>query len=1263
MRVTATQIEQWAKTREAQGLLPVLVRRLIHAAGGRIVYIDFPAGDSVVRPGWDGKVESDDQSPWVPQGKSLWELSCEEKPARKANREYQKRTEQTPQDVRENATFVFVTARRWRDKKKWLREKRGANDWKEIRAYDPDDLEQWLEQAPAVALWFAETLGMRGPGVESLDRYWHTWSLQSNPPISTEALFAGRENTREQLIQQLRKHLEGAKSDPLTIHADSVEEAAAFVCVVIQQDENLRSAGLVVTEPNGWRFVDANPAIKVAVAARPEVAEGPTVRRGLVIVIPYASGDMARHYRGDATSQPATSLVLERPRRAEFEKALVELGLDEAEAKRLAESTGRSWTVFRRRRAINPAIREPRWIEMQEAKSLSLVCLLGAWKGENDEDRAIVSRLAGRSYEDVERELRYLAQVDDAPVLQIGSVWKAKAPLELLDLFGDRITSDELKRFFEIAWEILAAHDPILDLPEEKRWAASIYGKVRPQSEILISALCDSLIKLAVRGPILTSLQAFNIEGRVANLVHNLLYDADKVRWLSLSSLLPTLAEAAPEAFLKALERSLNKPDQPVTSLLRETSDSTLFGRCWHAGLLWALETLAWSPRFLGRVALILARLAHIQIKGNWRNTPLNSLVDIFRSWLPRTAASLEERIRVLDMLVRREPEIAFDLLEILAYISSDRAFPTSRPKWRDYDAGAGRGVPQQEIFSMVHAAADRMLLLAKGNPGRVARLIEKANVFDEGRRNAILALTEEFISSGTDEAREVVRAGLRKTIHWHRNYDNSPESAVAEKLKPLEELYERLAPQDPIIRHRWLFAENYPKLPTRVREGFRAMIQQSESERLHALQEIYKQLGMDGIERLAATCSGEPWVGTTLAKLDLSMETLAEWILSKASDLTNRALIATIRGLLQNLPQNQAIELIQRVLQEAEKQHWPLEKRARFLTLARPEKVIWDIAASCGSEVEKAYWSQVPEFWLREEEDDPDFPVRRLLEVKRPRTALQVCQFVLDQTDPHLIADILAHIHQGEERDGPSLNQWIIGQAIERLEASGAIDNQRLVQLKFRALQLLGYGNEQRAKTLYATLMSDPALFCEQICLYKAKHGDEEQVNELRKRAAEIAWMVLHNCRTLPGAQPDGTVDEKRFFDFIEKARELCRREDLIEVCDRTLGQILAYSPVGQDGIWPFEPARMILDQPDLGDMRQGFVIGTLNKHGMTLRPLDKGGAQERELAAQYRAYANALRTSCPILAPALDRIADSFEHRAKHEDLEAQLRLEGLR
>jgi len=1267
MLVTATQIAQWAESREAQAKLPVLVRKLIQVTGVRLIYIDFPAGDSVSQPGWDGEVESVAQSPWVPQGKSFWELSCEAQPTRKANKEYQKRTEQTPPTVRENATFVFVTARRWTTKKKWLQEKREAANWKEIRVYDANDLEQWLEQDPAVALWFAETLGMTGPGVESLERYWCTWSRQSDPPIFPEVLFADREDTRVQLIHKLREHLEKGKTDPLTIRADSVEEAAAFVCATILQDEGLSAVGLVVTEPNGWRFVDANPALGVAVAARPEVAERPTVRGGLVVVIPYASGDMAGHFRGVAARQPDIGLVLKRPRRLEFEKSLVELGLDEADAERLAASTGRSWSVFRRHRAINPAIRRPKWPEMSQAAALTTLCLLGAWKGDNTEDREIVSRLAGRPYEEVERDLRHLAQVDDPTVLQIGTVWKAKSPLELLDLFGERITSNELDRFFEIAYDILTAPDPVLDLPEEERYAAQIYGKVRPQSDILIDALCDTLIKLAVRGPILQSLQALDIEERVARLVHDLLYDADKIRWLSLSPYLQSLAEAAPEAFLRAVEHSLTRSDHPVLSLLKETSDSALFGRCWHATLLWALEILAWSPQFLTRVALVLAQLAHVKIKGNWANTPLNSLTGIFRSWFPQTAASLDERIKILDILFEKEPGIVFDLLDKLTYAGHDVAFPAARPKWRDYDTGAGHRASHEEIFRMVSAAADRLLTLAKGNPNRVARLIEKLQVFDANRLNAVIDLAAEFTSPEvSDEAREVVRAALRESIHWHRNYDETPEPALSAKLKPFEQIYERLAPRDPIIRHRWLFAQGWPRLPARVRDDYTEMIRRLEIERLQALREIYSEHGMSGIEQLAEACPDEPSIGITLANVGLEIDTLTEWVVTRGGDFSeHNPLRITIRALLQSLPQPEAIKLIQTVLQESESRQWPPEKKARFLTMASPEKATWDIVASCGSKIEKAYWSQVPVFRLWGEEEYPELPLRRLLEVDRPRTALQVCYPVLDTIDPNLLADILEQTLHGKELEGPRPDSWQIARTIDALEVSGAIERDRLVLIEFLAIPTLGHGDEQRARTLYSTLTSDPALFCELICIiYKPRHSEREETPyEKSEPAAYAAWRILHNCRLIPGTQFDGTINEEMLLDFIKKARKLCREKDRLEVCDQTLGQILAHSPVGKDGIWPFELARKILDRPDLENMRRGFVIGTLNKRGITSRAPDEGGAQERKLATEYRHHASALRTSHPNLAATLGKIADSYEHEGMREDFDAGLHMEGVR
>jgi hypothetical protein len=188
--------------------------------------------------------------------------------------------------------------------------------------------------------------------------------------------------------------------------------------------------------------------------------------------------------------------------------------------------------VLRRRRALNPSIRRPSWLDARQVASLSTLCLLGAWSANNSADRRIVAELAKRDYEDVEQDLRHLALLDDAPILEIGEVWRAKSPLELLDLFGERVTRDEIDRFFQIARRVLATPDPMLELPDNERYAAQIHGKVRSESGLLIRSICDTLVKLSVRGPQIPSLAAASIEARVSTFVRDLLLKADGIRWL-----------------------------------------------------------------------------------------------------------------------------------------------------------------------------------------------------------------------------------------------------------------------------------------------------------------------------------------------------------------------------------------------------------------------------------------------------------------------------------------------------------------------------------------------------------------------------------------------------------------------------------------------------------------------------------------------------------------------------------------------------------
>ena len=68
LTIKARQIADWAASDiRAREHLPVLLRRLIHSTGRELSRVDFPGYDNAQRHGWDGQVEADATTPWVPE--------------------------------------------------------------------------------------------------------------------------------------------------------------------------------------------------------------------------------------------------------------------------------------------------------------------------------------------------------------------------------------------------------------------------------------------------------------------------------------------------------------------------------------------------------------------------------------------------------------------------------------------------------------------------------------------------------------------------------------------------------------------------------------------------------------------------------------------------------------------------------------------------------------------------------------------------------------------------------------------------------------------------------------------------------------------------------------------------------------------------------------------------------------------------------------------------------------------------------------------
>ena len=579
---------------------------------------------------------------------------------------------------------MFVTPRKWEGKVQWVRGKEAAGDWKAVRALDASDLEQWLETTIAPRIWLAKELGIPTEGFKTLDHFWARWADASEPPM-TAAVFAPSVAAH---ANDLKKWLEKEPgAHPFTVAADSKEEAVAFLACLLRHEDvpaRLRDRAVVFDSATTLRTL-AQSSSRFIPIVYSEKAEREIVtlyrQRHCILVRP----------RNAVDCEP--DVVVELLGHAAFETALLDMGIEREHVNRLASESGRSPTVLRRRLSQVPAIRTPSWAgDEAVARRLIPMALVGAWHNGSRADRTVLAELARRDNDEVEESIAGLLRQNDCPVWSVDQYRGVVSKIDALFAIAPWMTEKDVVDFVEFAEIVLSESDPALDLPEHQRWAAGLYGKVREHSNALRTGVCETLVMLSVHGNALfRDRLGIDVAAHVAALIKRLLtpFTSDKLR--SHDRDLPGYAEAAPNEFLTMVEEDL-KLRAPAVQELLKPAGASVFEHPARTGLLWALERLAWNPRNLMRVVNIFARLSQTTIDDNWVNKPIGSLSAIFLSWLPQTAAPLDDRIKAFETLCRRFRGVGWQICIQQFEDPQQIGHPSDRPRWRNDAAGAGRG-------------------------------------------------------------------------------------------------------------------------------------------------------------------------------------------------------------------------------------------------------------------------------------------------------------------------------------------------------------------------------------------------------------------------------------------------------------------------------------------------------------------------------------------------------------------------------------------
>jgi hypothetical protein len=1126
-----------------------------------------------------------------------------------------------------------------------------------VRIYDADDLVHWIEQTPAVGQWLATRLGKRPSGTRQLEEVWEEWSLATQRPLTEDLVLSDRDEDAVELLRWLR-----GEPSVLSIQATTTEEVAAFFHATLKMlpeeaAAHYRARCLVATDASAARALANAPAPLILVLTEPDPG---LVRRlsdhGHFVLQAYDDRPVGR---GEVRK-------LARPSREGIASALTGAGIPEARARSLARDSARNLAVLRRLIPSAPG-RLPSWAQEPPPRALLAALLAGGWDDESEADKAQFAELAGQPYDQAAGILpRYVGDLDN-PLRKIGSTWRVASPFDMWMLLARYLTAADIGRFETMAHEVLGSVDPRYDMDPNERWMAPIHG-VRPKySGLLRHGVGDVLILLALLGSEARTVP--DAQQRADTIVGKLLRNADQRRWWSLSREFRLLAEASPSAFLGAIEDSLDQNDPPIRALFG-TDEGGVFGREYLSDLLWALESLAWSPELLPRVSLVLARLDAIDNSpGRSSNRPANSLREIQLLWLPQTFAPLDQRLRALDLIRKVENNAAWKLMLGVLPRGHDSSIPSATPRWRDFTVDNPEVVTWGLINRGAAAVSERLLVDVGLKVPRWMNLLDRLGDIAPNRDAAIeqLEKTEPQIKNSTDRA--TLRTGLSKVLHHHRQFPDAEWSLPAPELERLEAIYERLAPVDAVERVAWLF-EQAPALPNPSRDGWEAEGRQIDEARRQAARDVYAALGVAGILSLARLVPTAGFIGKALFEAGLD-ETGLDALLEASLTSDNPRERDVSYGLIVIAFRERKEPWAERLIAKARKQKWGDTALLTILRALPRHRWTWNQAIEAGEGIDDAYWRGAPILWVGTDAKAAEivYAVRKLIAVGRARHAVHLAgRDAVSRLPSALLVEVLTEaVRQPFKSDGdtnePTMFQHHVAELLTQLDERPDVSNDTLVQLEWTYLPLLEY-SRRPAKVLLKALAEQPALFIQMLsAVFKPSEEsgvvEPEPTDPDRARIiARQAYQLLELWNRLPGTRDDGTIDASALEAWVKEARRLAKGVGREDIADSRIGTMLSASPTGGDGFWPAEPVRAVIDLFRSKPMIEGFWIGRGNRRGVTTRDPGHGGQLERTEAAEYRKSAVAITYEYPYTAKALEMLADSYEEEARRHDEEAARR-----
>lgn len=895
---------------------------------------------------------------------------------------------------------------------------------------------------------------------------------------------------------------------------------------------------------------------------------------------------------------------------------------------------------------VKRTLKDIRFDDIKYIRFLAQANLIGSWDENSENDINIVSEIVGTSYNEWIEKLREIIQLENSPLSLNDGVWKIESREELLEAAKSLLFDKDLNNFKSAAVKVLKELDPKLELEKSQRFAAGIYDKKHPYSYSLRKGLSETLALLGCNSSKLDKTSSNKTEQIITIAIRKIFDKTNWQLWAGLSDFLPLIAEANPREFIDAINTSLKSSPNPFLELFAQEGDG-ISGCNYMTGLLWGLETLAWSPVYLTDVTLTFAELAHIDPGGQWSNRPINSLGEIFIPWHTQTIASIEQQQTTIKTLVKENPDVAWKLLIALIPKSHQIAADTAKPKFAKYiPEGWEVDKTRKSYNEKVSFYVKLLIEQTKDNIDRMILMVDNLDVLSENDFDKLLEyMSDSKIVAYEEDKRKTLWEEVKKLADHHKRYNYTDWAMSPERIDKLEKIAKLLEPKDLINLYAPLFniAASYAIEETEEKDYEKAFEKLSQ-KRIEALKIILnKNSDFTQVLKLLNQVKNPHLVASELVKIDeYSFDSVIFPKLLTEKD-------GKVVEFTNNYVYQKYLLLGEEWLNSLNIINWYEIEQINLFKMLPFVPEIWDKLEEFSKSIKNKYWQEV-NVSPYQHNTDLYRAIENLMLYNRPIDAIDcVHKLIYDKTpvENSLIIKVLNMVDPSDKNTN-RMDFYHIEELIKILQREPNVNKEELFLIEWKFFRILK--NRVQPITLENRIKILPEFFCELISLaYKSDNPDyKAEPDKMSKNVIEQAWKILHKLRPLAGLNEQKELDIDIFMSWFKKVVEISTQTGHLGVALTLIGHILFYAPAGADGFWINRDIAELLNKKEYDDLRQGYSSEIINSRGCHW--VDPTAKPEKELAEKYRQQAKDCENAT------FHRFAVTLGNAAKWYDKEAE-------